>query len=766
MIEQKKKAFDKSFEEKIPQAILLDNLWAEQIFEVLDTNLFDQLHTKKIIELIKEYYLKYEKFPSVSLLENIINTDVADVLLQKKCCDFITNMKTSPLNGDLDYVRDKSLEYFRLQNIARCLSDEILPRIEGGKGLDDIVSLIQSSVNKGTSRDIGYEYEEDQEKRFIDDVYDKVPSGFSYFDDLLSGGFGAKRLFTCIAPAGCHEKGTEIILHDGSFKKVEDVEVGDVLMGPDSKSRNVLRLFRGREQMYEVFPVKGKSFVVNESHILSLRRGGKCNDGSNVKNISVIDYINAKNIKEYKLYKSDAITFENEQKLPIHPYTLGVVLGEKNTTAKRFIFKDIGASYLGDKLTKLGLMGKKSVNKFIPHMYKTSSIKNRSEILAGLIDTDGHYTNNIYEYVSKSSVLVNDVAFISNSLGLATTIREKIVSGVIYYRVFISGNIDIIPVKLERKKARPRLQIKNVLHTGIEKIVKKNVDDYYGFELDQDHLYLVNDFTVHHNSGKSHILINFGRGALLSPKKDGTGRVVVHYTLELDTIDVARRYDASITGIKINDVVGNKNKILLNVANQLPRGAKLIIKEYPIKNASVQTIKSHLARLKLKGIVPDVIIIDYGDLLRPVEGADGEKRHGLEHIWQDMKRLAQEQNVPVLTVTQTNRTGYSADLITPDQVSEDFSKIMTSDIILTLARNLEQKALGIGKALLAKNRQDKDGQIFAWSIKTETCCIDMFELTADVQQKMDEANGEAELNKNEEVRMKLAQFTNNKKKVN
>lgn len=232
--------------------------------------------------------------------------------------------------------------------------------------------------------------------------------------------------------------------------------------------------------------------------------------------------------------------------------------------------------------------------------------------------------------------------------------------------------------------------------------------------------------------GKSHFLVNVGVGALLG------GKTVVHYTLELDQVDVARRYDASLTGVKINDVPGQKSKVLALLKQSMPKNAHLIIKEYPIKYASMQTVKSHLSRLRIKGIVPDVIVIDYGDYLRSV-GKESDGRQELISVWRDMKSFAQEFKIPVVTATQTNRTGVNSDLITVDQVGEDFTKCQISDVIVTIARNMEQKKSGIGKMFLAKNRQGYDGQVFGYSIDTAKSMIDCFELTEEIEEKIEEA---------------------------
>ena len=195
--------------------------------------------------------------------------------------------------------------------------------------------------------------------------------------------------------------------------------------------------------------------------------------------------------------------------------------------------------------------------------------------------------------------------------------------------------------------------------------------------------------------------------------------------------------------------------VLEKLKNKLPESSRLIIKEYPMRSASIQTIKSHLSRLRIKNIIPDIVIIDYGDLLKSVS-VTSEARFSLREVWEQMKALAQEMKIPVVTATQTNRSGYASDVITADQISEDFSKVMTSDIIITAARNLEQKAAGIGKMHIAKNRQGRDGQIFAYSIDTAKCKIDVFDLSeTEVDEEM---KSEAE-----KTREKLLSFINKNK---
>lgn len=341
-------------------------------------------------------------------------------------------------------------------------------------------------------------------------------------------------------PIGCHKKGQKVIMYDGSLKKIEDVKKGEMLMGPDSKPRIINNLIRGEGKMYRIKPVKGKSFIVNEDHILSLvKTKEEKNEKVKYAEVSVKDYLDWSKWKRsiYKLYRV-AVEFE-EKELPIDPYFFGNLLGDgsmqhspcvTNTDAKVIeeVYKQAKKFKLrvrvtgGDRCPSYYLVGKKKVknpiaeilrsldswdvkcgDKFIPEIYKTSSKKQRQELLAGILDTDGSL-GNCFEDSSKSKKLIKDVAFVARSLGFAAYPVPKKVNGKTYYRMSISGNLDNIPTRIKRKKAKPRKQKKSVLRTGFSlKSVGKG--EFYGFSLDKDGLYLLDDFTVTHNSGKTFI---------------------------------------------------------------------------------------------------------------------------------------------------------------------------------------------------------------------------------------------------------------------
>jgi hypothetical protein len=369
-----------------------------------------------------------------------------------------------------------------------------------------------------------------------------------------------KRGILLWGPPGCHAKGTDIVMYNGSIKKVEDVIVGDLLLGPDGKSRTVLGLCRGKDEMYKITPTKGEAFVVNGNHILSLTRSRlRDNRYPSILNTTVNEYINLTKCSQrsFKLYRSKANEFSSSINVK-EPYLLGVWLGDGSadraaiTTAdieiKNLIFSyakennlhiredkqgnSLCSTYFfsGDGGAKgcnsfINLLKENNIfeNKHIPESYMTASITNRLEILAGLIDTDGgnegswrpsskrlnKNNKGYFSITQKREILSNQIVRLARSLGFGVTIKK--VTKTLksrnfigqYFRISIYGDIQRIPTKILRKQSNAGNPNKDHLRTGIKAIESLGIDNYYGFTLSDDHLYMTGDFNVHHNSGKT-----------------------------------------------------------------------------------------------------------------------------------------------------------------------------------------------------------------------------------------------------------------------
>ena len=362
-----------------------------------------------------------------------------------------------------------------------------------------------------------------------------------------SGGGGILEIY-CGA-GKCLGLNTPIMMFDGTIKMVQDVIVGDLIMGDDSTPRKVLTLAQGREQMYKVIPNKGDSYVVNESHILSLKSSTNFNKKytkNSIHDISVLDFL-----KLPKTFHGRAgplvgyrvpIIFPKKV-VDLDPYLLGFWLGDgwskgsgittQDSTILKYFVSDcfqnkhpsLYLQYTGKQYDyRINSINKKTTssnyflnilkkydlinNKHIPYHYKCNERQVQLELLAGLIDSDGCTSKNCYEIIQKNETLLDDIIYLSRSLGFAAykTQCEKscIYKGEkkkgVYYRTIIHGKgLEEIPVKCPRKKLNIRKQIKNALHTRI-RLEKMGVDDYYGFEIDGNRRFVLGDCTVTHNT--------------------------------------------------------------------------------------------------------------------------------------------------------------------------------------------------------------------------------------------------------------------------
>jgi hypothetical protein len=222
-------------------------------------------------------------------------------------------------------------------------------------------------------------------------------------------------------------------------------------------------------------------------------------------------------------------------------------------------------------------------------------------------------------------------------------------------------------------------------------------------------------------AGKSMALVHLGTQAIKE------GKTVVHYTLELQDTVVASRYDSCLTKIPLQNLTAFKEKIYEEVQDI---DGKLIIKEYPTKTASTQTVRNHLEKLRMRSIEPDMIIVDYGDLLRPVRYLK-EKRNELESIYEELRAIASEYKCPVWTASQTNRSGLNAEVITMESISEAFNKCFVADFIFSISRTIEDKTTNGGRIFIAKNRNGPDGLVFPLFMDTANVCIKVLEPSAE-----------------------------------
>ena len=210
--------------------------------------------------------------------------------------------------------------------------------------------------------------------------------------------------------------------------------------------------------------------------------------------------------------------------------------------------------------------------------------------------------------------------------------------------------------------------------------------------------------------GKSWSLVALGGHAVKM------GYTVLHYTLELGEDYVGKRYDAFFTKIPVNKVDSHKDQVA-ELIPQLP--GKLIIKEYPTGKAAISTIEAHIAKATSMGSKPDLVIIDYVDLLASRK-TNRERKDEIDDIYTSTKGLARQLDIPIWSVSQVNRAGANDNVIQGDKAAGSYDKIMITDFCMSLSRKKEDKVNNTGRFHLMKNRYGMDGLTFGIEADTST----------------------------------------------
>ena len=210
--------------------------------------------------------------------------------------------------------------------------------------------------------------------------------------------------------------------------------------------------------------------------------------------------------------------------------------------------------------------------------------------------------------------------------------------------------------------------------------------------------------------GKSWSLVALGGFAVR------LGYNVLHYTLELGEQYVGLRYDAFFSKIPVDRIIPQREKVE-EIIPELP--GQLIIKEFPTGKATISTVEAHIKKVTDMGTKPDLVIIDYVDLLS-TKKRTVDRKGELDDIYTSTKGLARELNIPIWSVSQVNRAGAKDDIVEGDKAAGSYDKIMITDVCISLSRKRKDKVNGTGRFHIMKNRYGIDGLTFGVKADTST----------------------------------------------
>ena len=273
----------------------------------------------------------------------------------------------------------------------------------------------------------------------------------------------------------CFAKGTKILMEDGSKKNVEDIKVGDYVMSPTSEPRLVTNLGHGYEDMFEIIPndIGYEPFTVNASHIISL-----IDTKNNIFNIEIKDYLKLPLQERKTLFGYRANINYQYIAFDFNVYNLGKILSNKE---KNVFDKNI-QDYINHH-----------TNNDILYDIKINSLETRLLFLSGFVDGKSSTIEK-----DKIKLKINDFNFacemldLIRSVGMKANLKQNKKTNFIYF----FGRFSLLS----------SVKTKNLSDNNFSLIFKfkvkpKGIGEYFGFTIDSpDHLFLLGDYTVTHNT--------------------------------------------------------------------------------------------------------------------------------------------------------------------------------------------------------------------------------------------------------------------------
>lgn len=489
----------------------------------------------------------------------------------------------------------------------------------------------------------------------------------------------------------CLGKGTPVMMHNTSIIPVEQVKNGDLVMGPDGGPRTVTGVASGREEMFRIIPAMGDPWTCNASHILSVipkhgpygieKHGFVPGEPAlvSVRNYMDLPFQARRGLRLWRAPLNwDAMATD------LDPYLVGLWLGDGSfrkpevTTIdaeiaeflehqgfRRVDNKGRCPSYkfttargkvnpIWESLKECRVGGEKR----IPRAYLLNDRPTRLALLAGIVDSDGHLDPRKkarLEIITKHAGLRDDILFLARSLGFCVTCVPK-KSGIkttgfkgSYWRIAVSGEVSEIPTKLPRKQAPERTLKYPAYHTGF-KVEPIGEGDYYGFELDGDHLYLLGDFTVTHNTA---LVID---SMVHTADKGGIGGLV---SLEMDNDEVDSRFAARMTSYDSRKFLREEwgyHVVETAVNRHASAFERLHWWCHPSGVAWARVEAEIREMVRLSGV--RAVVIDYFTLIQKPTGSKSASDASLwGYLSTAIKRLAQELRICIVLLCQLNREG-------------------------------------------------------------------------------------------------------------
>jgi hypothetical protein len=742
------------FQSKVLAQIFTDRTFGENYINIVDPKYFDNQYFRVITQYIKEYYIKYDVIPTIDAIENIINSEASSEVTRRVLIDELEGIKSAEL-ADSSFVQHKVINFCKQQELKKAIQ-KVQKILEKGdfESYDKCEDIIKRAINISEDKDNGEDALDNIENVLDNDERNPLPFGIGGFDRSTGGGLGSGEVSLGIAPLGTGKAQPlySKVLTPNGWVTMGDIKIGDDVINSKGESTKVVGIYpQGVRPVYEVIFNDKTKTRCDYNHLWSVntlnmrnsktRRGSKIvktpNNGYVVKPLrDLLGDIKKRGQLNYRIPIVEPIKFD-EKPLEIHPYVLGLMLGDGYIGRGSIITGDIEiinyckelyngtinvynrgnnfeVSFIDIKknLRTLNLVDKKSIDRFIPNDYMYNSIENRVEVLQGLLDTDGYCSKSgVVEYYSISESLANDVKDLVLSLGGFSKIRLKKNVGYKKNGEFIKCNdcyvvsislpekLNINLFKLTRKQDLVRNRVKYSLSKFIKEVNHIGYEETKCIMIESsDHLYITDNYIVTHNSTCATKIANTNYNS---------GKTVLHIFFEDKVRDIKRKHYACWTGIPINDLKENKSAVIEIIEGIKGKG-KLVLKKFPSYGTTFEKIRTWVKRQRQNNIIPDMIVIDYLDCIQLSE--ESWAAEGV--LVRQFETLAEELKIPVHLFTQGGRQSIGQEVVTSDMGGGSIKKSQFAHFLYSIGRTMEQQENGRANLSILKNRFGPAGIVF------------------------------------------------------
>lgn len=750
--------------------VVRDDSFGRKIINKLSSEHFTNSLAQRLVVSIKNHYKVNSKIPYYDTIKERILANAQNEYDRELFIEYLKDIQKAHVE-EPKWVKDNVVNFINSKNVFSCL-DEIKALVAQGKyeKFTELPTLLQRNIISDVDENPLEAFVPGDYRHLEEGERHPIPTKISALDSDMNGGLAYGEFALFIAPSGAGKAQPHFckIYTPNGYKNFAEIKIGDEILGSNGKSQKVLGVYpQGKKEYYKVIMNDNSFTYCCKEHLWTVYKENKKYTLTLEEIMKDLRYNNVRNNLKYRIPITNVVEFNNTDN-PIHPYVLGVLLGDGSLRKKEspkfstnepevlekmskhlpnnIVIKHIKQydyrlsgdirnkqKSLTDFLKQTNLMGTKSDTKFIPKEYLYTSIENRFELLRGLIDTDGYVDKRgSINYYSTSLQLINDVRDLIKSLGgHCGRVRIKkskyIYNGVkkdgkICYMVTFTFNEDIKLSYIQRKQERIRPREKYRNSKFIKDISLAGIDECICIKVsNEDQLYVTDDFILTHNTTFSTYVSN-------NAATDGYN--VLQIFFEDTSEQIKMKHVAKLIGKPINFSSNKKNRkvVIKETDDKLKRikekGGSLVLHSMDSTETTVEDIKNLYIRAQEQGVYfPDtgeyrkikfdLVIIDYLDCIKPKKSYSSAWE-GQSEIARDLEKLCKKDQLSFAcwSFTQGTKASLNTKLVTGEQMGGDFGKYKVAHFVASLARTLEQQSMCKATFSILKSRIGRSGIIY------------------------------------------------------